>query len=236
MDGNIVSIAGIDQDITDKMLYKIAHENTEKKYQILVDSITSGILIIDKNGIIKYFNNYFEKLSEYKFDELINKNINILFNESNILINEINECIMNTKNGIQKYVYITNSNYNEDLLIVITDITEKKNFEKELIEKNKMLEQFAYITAHDMKTPLRSIVGFVEKIYREIDKNDFENEKIIKYKGYINKSIKQMDETIQDSLTYGKLYKVLSIEKDINIKECINIAVLSIDNLINENN
>lgn len=72
---------------------------------------------------------------------------------------------------------------------------------EELSQKNKELEQFAYIASHDLQEPLRKIRNFTSLAERNLT----EEEKDKLYFNKINTSAERMSRLIKDVLNYSKL-------------------------------
>ena len=53
------------------------------------------------------------------------------------------------------------------VISIVSDITEIKKYEVSLKERNDELRKFAYITSHDLKEPIRSILGFTSLIEKK---------------------------------------------------------------------
>lgn len=105
---------------------------------------------------------------------------------------------------------------------------------KLLISKNKELEQFAYITSHDLKSPLRNISGFVQLIDRKIKRQ--ESSEIEEYIGFVVKSVNKMDAIINDILYFSRLGKECVSFKETNIEEVVKDVYSSMKQDITENN
>ncbi|UTF54721.1 PAS domain-containing sensor histidine kinase [Natronosalvus rutilus] len=64
----------------------------------------------------------------------------------------------------------------------LTDITERKQFERKLEKSNERLEQFAYAASHDLQEPLRMITSYLQLIERRYaDELDEDAEEFIEF-------------------------------------------------------
>ena len=82
---------------------------------------------------------------------------------------------------------------------------ELKNANEELRKTNKELEQFAYVSSHDLQEPLRKIQTFSELLYNKIDDSK-KTEK--NYLDKIRNSALRMSDLIRDLLNLSKLSNV----------------------------
>ena len=123
----------------------------------------------------------------------------------------------------------------------VQDITERKLMEikmEQLIDKlevsNRELEQFAYLSSHDLKEPLRMITSFLELLqgkYLDImdeDANEFIN--------YAVQGAKRLDMMIDDLLEYSRIGKIRGEFKDIKIENIVKLVLLNLKPSIEDNN
>ena len=90
-----------------------------------------------------------------------------------------------------------------------------KEANRDLVRSNKQLEEFAYITSHDLKEPLRTIGSFTE-LSRRLVKS--ENVKYNEYMNIVSNAVSRMDNLIESILTFSSVGKGLSTMKvDLNV-------------------
>ena len=150
------------------------------------------------------------------------------------------------KNGtlkfIEAYVQQYEANGNIYYAAFVNDITEKKNAEeklnqlnaglaalvnertKELENKNESLKHFTSMISHDLRAPLRSVIGFTQVLKKTIwGYCNTEQQSILEN---IISEAKKMDERIQGLLKYSRLSNMAVSREYIDVAEILNRAFI----------
>ncbi len=96
---------------------------------------------------------------------------------------------------------------------LIRDITERKDAERTLYEKNKELESFAYSVSHDLRAPLRAIQGFGTILLDE--KAEGLDQDSVELIERMTGAAERMDILMQDLLHYSRLSTI-----EVDLKSC----------------
>lgn len=104
-------------------------------------------------------------------------------------------------------------------------LIENQNVELEV--KNNELNQFAYIAAHDLKTPVRSVLSFSQLAKMNLDKENYA--KVDEFLGIITTSTTHLNELIKDLLSYSLLEKDSIDTELIDLNELFDSALLLIN-------
>ncbi len=126
---------------------------------------------------------------------------------------------------------VLTARYNRRLKLEVQEKTQQ--LEKNIIElkrSNEHLQEYAHITSHDLKEPLRSISGFIQLIdYRYKDTVDTE---IKEYIGYTITGVKRMESLINALLEYSKVNRKLIELEEVNVDELLHQVTKSLHSLI----
>lgn len=148
-------------------------------------------------------------------------------------------------------------NENEKILPIVIgthiDITDQKHFEQTIIEKNKELEAYLYVTSHDLRSPLVNIQGFSSRLEKQtlnllqqIESNnlpnnqtepmlDILNNKIPQSLNYIFSSVRKMDSLINGLLLISRTGRIklnpVSIDMDQLISKIIAAHKFQLDEI-----
>ena len=176
--------------------------------QNIIDSIPLDVVVIDsqfkyrfvntvaiQDPVIKY---WIIGKSDYDYVKYMNKDVKIAETRRQYLKNalesrttkEFEEVLMKDgqmKTTLKVITPIINDTNNLDTYLICysIDITKRKqneqtikNYSNELEVKNEELKQFAYITSHDLKSPLRNIITLLQLVRKKnnntLDKNSSE--------------------------------------------------------------
>ena len=131
---------------------------------------------------------------------------------------------------------VTEQRHTQDDLNNLNKTLEEKVKErtKDLEQSNKELEQFAYITSHDLREPLRMITSFLqllEKRYNDqLDKNAHE------FIGFAVDGAKRLDAMTNDLLQYSKITNKKRETIPVNFEHVLEHALTNLKVQIEENN
>lgn len=255
--GKSVRMIGAIQDITkqkeeEQRLKLLETVITHTKDSVI---ITEADLNNGKIPNIVYVNPAFSITSGYNSDEIIGKSPEIFQGpnsdnqEHEKLINAIKnkeecqvETISYTKNKDEYWVNFSMLPvYNSDgelshWVSIQRDISEEKKQEvekeqliRELTQNNKDLQQFSYITSHNLRAPLSNLTGLLNLI----DDIPIENEELKEILDGFNKSTHLLNETINDLVKVIIIKDNPSIEKeDLMLKDIFEDVFSQLDFLI----
>ncbi|MEO7446225.1 MAG: CheR family methyltransferase [Ferruginibacter sp.] len=103
---------------------------------------------------------------------------------------------------------------------------------EELHQTNMQLEQFAYITSHDLQEPLRKIITFSKLLQNKYPEEL--NEVIISYLNKIEIASSRMKKLIEDVLNYSSLLQHEKLFVQTNLNETLENILSDFDLLIQE--
>lgn len=204
---------------------------SEENLRLVIEASPSGMIMVDSEGRIVLVNSQIEKQFGYARAELLGLPIEILVPEAararhhhdrSTYIQSPVTRSMGTgrelfglrKDGSQIPVEIglnpLESEGRTFILASVIDITQRKDTEELLKEKilelqrsNEDLQQFAYVSSHDLQEPLRVISNFTQLLSKRY-RNELD-EKADRYIDFIVDATKRMQELINDLLTYSRV-------------------------------
>jgi PAS domain S-box-containing protein len=246
-------------DITSEKKAKSLLKNSEKQYRTLFDKIAEGFalheIVCNKNDETVDFrfidiNPAFEELTGIKREDLVGKLKSKVISDDSADWTKIYDNLPLNGNSIRfdKYFKDLNKYYNilafspaiNRLAILFSDITERQIVENELKEtmhqlklSNSELEEFAYITSHDLKEPLRMISSFLQLLQRRYqDKLDEDANEFIEFA--VDGAIR-LNELLDDLMVYSRLNSNSTNLTIVDFGEVLDIVKVNLDILINEN-
>ena len=107
-----------------------------------------------------------------------------------------------------------------------------KNHAKVLERSNEELEQFAFITSHDLQEPLRMVSSFMNQLKRRYA--DQLDEKALLYIHYAMDGAKRMKQIILDLLLYSRANRPTEQIEEVNLNEIVTEYTLLRRKLITE--
>jgi signal transduction histidine kinase len=127
---------------------------------------------------------------------------------------------------------LTKENEYQSLLLEQSSQIEKQN--ELLRQANEELKQFAYISSHDLKEPLRMIGSFAQLVQQQLGENMPEQSK--GYFQYINEGVTRMHGLLDALLHYATIGNLNFELETVHVKDIVGIARTNLKVVIEETN
>lgn len=230
-----------------EQLYRTLFENTDDAFQIVK-------LICDKNDNVSDFrylktNKAFELQSGLKSSEILGKRVRQVLPDVEPYWFEMYDKVAKDSKPVHDINYNQDTNrwydmfyfpYSKDEIgVLFRDITEQKKAEgqlKQLIEElersNKELEQFAYVSSHDLQEPLRTIASFTQLLERRY-KGQFDSD-ADEFIDFIVEAAIRMKAQIEGLLEYSRVETKGGEFQVVNMNEILKQTIKNLHTLIEE--
>jgi PAS domain S-box-containing protein len=231
VDGRLVRMYGVIQDITEQLEIKDALTRNTELMRLFFDTIDMGYAAMEKNGNVNFLNRKAEKMIGHPV--AMGSNIFEEFPRlsGTVFYARLQECILQQTSqsfgiyfpGVDKwYDFLLTPMQDGGISVFMRDITDSRKMQKELrkandqlsnlnknlINQNKQLEDFAHITSHNLRAPIANLKALMQMHNEAIAQQERDL-----YLGMVHEVIKKIDETLND------LVEVVQIRKDVNVEK-----------------
>jgi PAS domain S-box-containing protein len=228
---------GLLADSFNKMSDDLSRTVVSKDYfNNIIQSMADSLVVVNTEGKITMMNKATESLLGYTEEELLGQHIEIIF-EKNPYEEEIfTQLIKNTTIENTEKVYLTKkgdkipvlfssaiihnrAGESQGVVCLALDITERKEAERKQMQLLQELKEFAYVTSHDLKAPIRGIATLTNWLSTDYGDKLDENgkEQINLLLGRVNR----MQNLITGILEYSKIGRDKEERVEINLNKLV---------------
>jgi PAS domain S-box-containing protein len=188
---NAVSIIGSLEDITERKKVWEELVKSEEKYRILAETSADGVFTTDSLGRLTYVNPSFEKLCGRRksqilatpFRKYLLEDSVYFFQQIFIDVRKKNDKIENVELELvagdgdiipieANIAPLTKQTEFGGVVCTVRDITQRREIEDELKKNERLKTEFMNIAAHELRSPVTPIKGYLDLIIHDNESND----------------------------------------------------------------
>ncbi|QLG49708.1 PAS domain S-box protein [Natrinema halophilum] len=171
-------VIGIAEDVTERKERERALEESERRYRTLAEDFPNGAVgLFDEDLCYTAVGGQLMQAQGVDPEDRIGHSIRELYPDD--IIEEVEpyfHAALEGETNTFEAEYSGRHLYNQTLpvrdaddevyagMLVVQDVTERREYERKLEESNERLEQFAYAASHDLQEPLRMVTSYLSLI------------------------------------------------------------------------
>jgi PAS domain S-box-containing protein len=222
--------------MADVIASKPTHAKIPTGYTMEINQLPFPSLICDIDATVIKANTGFFELTGLSEVEYAGKPLTDLFTaeseeaalpilaEFNRLRKDVlkTEVLLNTTGKSKKYVLLQSQLIRDSaggpsqILLQLVDLTQRNESQELLKKRSEELEKFVYSTSHDLRAPLRSILGLIFIIQQETDQAA-----ISTYLDMIRSSVSRMDNFIKELVDISRNSRQPINKEEVNLEEVV---------------
>lgn len=228
-------------------------QESEAKLSLIVNNMADGLMTMDDHGVIESCNHAFETIFGYTANQMIGKNVKTLMPDTqhdgfDAYIKEFNQRggshvigakekqiigVRKNKAAFPMEISISQTELNNRILYsaIIRDITQRKTAELALLRANAELEEFAYRTSHDLRSPLISSISLLSLV--ETSLKDGDTDLALKSVGFVSGSLMKLEALVKDILALAEATHGQEESQDIDFQSIVHDALEKLDHMDN---
>jgi PAS domain S-box-containing protein len=221
--------------------------------EAIVANIVDAVMVVNRVGHVETFNEAAVKMFDYTLAEVVGSPWQKLLPKADaktLTIGKIWQTMGQRKGGewFPIEASINNIVLDDDRLIIIRDITDREQnaailaakadelanlnaslqaSNQSLRQSNRELDQFAYITSHDLKAPLRAIASLSEWIEEDLEGSvSTETRSLL---DLMRRRVHRMQALLNSLLEYSRAGRKQSPITIVNVHQLLNEIILALD-------
>jgi PAS domain S-box-containing protein len=112
------------------------------------------------------------------------------------------------------------------VLLAVEDITERKRIHDELVRSNEDLQRFAYVAAHDLRTPLNAALNLSQLLARRAEEKLDEQEREILQTSIA--SLQRLNTLMNDILTFSEIGNAPQQRRLLSLADPLQLALANL--------
>jgi two-component system, LuxR family, sensor kinase FixL len=246
-----LAFSGVIRDITERKQAEVTLRASEARFTSVADAAVDAIVSADSFGRLLSWNSGAERMFGWRAEEVVGRPLTVIIPERLRALHEagiarvrqtghsklagtVVELVAQHRDGSEFPVELSIGAWQGSdglaFSAVIRDITERKQAEaalaaanRELERTNAELETLVYSASHDLKSPMVSLLGYLE--YLKLDYGDVLGQEGGRYLARMSDSTLYMQRLIHDLIDLSRVGRTGTNADDVDLAELVRTIV-----------